>query len=462
MQFPYGNAALSLLIVALLAGLGLSIVDLRTATQTDKPDLIFATFAKDHVTAYEPAIRKFEKEHNCKVQLQFVDQPTVKGRLQAAMQVGAEVPDMVELLDGTMGTFTSGPLENVGFVDLTEKIKENDLDQQLVKSRFGKWSSRGHLFALPHDVHPVMLAYRRDVVEQLGIDVNTLATWDDFVRVGQQVTKDENGDGVYDRYMIDLPADGGDALRLLMLQRGARLFDENGNVAFDDELTARTVCWYVRQVVGDKKISFPAGWGQNFAKTMQDATCLFYICPDWRTKQIQADVDAVKGKMALMPLPAWTPGGIRTSTWGGTGLAFTKQSKNFDLAWKLAMYLYYDPAQLGPRYADTYILPPLKSAWTQPQFSEPDPFYSNQLRGQEFIKLAEQVPDEPAHTYAQTALAKLSEAFQNVALHYQENGDDGLEEYALAELKRCAERVRVKVDRNVFLRTSSAAEGGEQ
>lgn len=138
MQFPYGNAALSLLIVALLTGLGIGIVDVRKATRSDKPDLVFATFAKDHLPAYIPAIEKFEKENHCKVQLQYVDQPTVKGRLQAAMQVGAEVPDMVEILDGTMGTFTSGPLENVGFVDLTEKIKENGLADKLVKSRFGK------------------------------------------------------------------------------------------------------------------------------------------------------------------------------------------------------------------------------------------------------------------------------------------------------------------------------------
>lgn len=459
MHFPFGKPALSLLIVAVLTGLGLAIVDFRAAT-SDRPDLVFATFAKDHYVAYLPAIAKFEKENHCKIQLQLVDQRALQGRLVSALQVDAQVPDMVELLDGSMGMFTSGPLENVGFVDLTEKIKEGGLDQTLVRSRFGKWSSRGHLFALPHDVHPVMLAYRRDVVEALGIDVNTLTTWDEFVRVGREVTRDSNGDGVFDRYMIDLPADGGDALRLLMLQRGERVFDEAGNVAFDTPGTAQVVCWYVRQVVGNKKISFPAGWGQNFAKTVQDATCLFYICPDWRTKQIEADVSAVSGKMALMPLPAWEPGGIRTSTWGGTGLAFTKQSRNFDLAWKLAMYLYYDPEQLGPRFAGTNVLPPLTSSWTQPEFSQPDPFYGGQLRGQEFIKLASQVPDEPAHTYMTTALAKLSEAFQNVALHYQEYGEDDLEAFALKELKRCADRVRLTLDRNVFLRPA-ASTGGE-
>ena len=119
---------------------------------------------------------------------------------------------------------------------------------------------------------------------------------------------------------------------------------------------------------------------------MLDGLCLFYICPDWRTNQFQMDVSGVEGKMSLMPLPAWESGGIRTSTWGGTGLAFTKQSKNFDLAWKLAMHLYYDPQQLGPRFAATNILPPLKAAWNQPQFGEPRAFYSGVRLGRVYAQ----------------------------------------------------------------------------
>ena len=292
------------------------------------------------------------------------------------------MPDMVELLYGTMGTFTRGPLEDVGFVDLTDRVKSAGLDKRLVTSRFNMWSSRGHIFALPHDVHPVMLLYRRDLVEKLGIDVNTLTTWDEFCRVGRDiVTKDLDGDGVIDRYMIDLPTDGSDALRLLMLQRGVPVFNEQGNVIFDDECAVDVVCWYVRQTQGAKKISVSCGWGQTLSQAMNDGRCLFYICPDWRTMQIQADNANLAGKLAVMPLPAWEPGGIRTSTWGGTGLAITKQCKNPALAWKLAMYLYYDPTQLGPRFKATNIIPPLMEAWSRPEINEPRPFFSGQKIG---------------------------------------------------------------------------------
>jgi arabinosaccharide transport system substrate-binding protein len=330
------------------------------------------------------------------------------------------------------------------------------LHEKLVTSRFSMWSNRGRIFALPHDVHPVMLIYRRDLVEQLGIDVNTLTTWDEFCRVGREVvTKDLTGDGVPDRYMIDLPPDGSDSLRLLLLQRGVQMFDERGEVAFDEQRTIDTICWYVKQTKGPEKISVSCGWGQTLARAMIDGRCLFYVCPDWRTMQIQADIASLSGKLAVMPLPAWEAGGIRTSTWGGCGLAISKSCRNPDLAWRLAMHLYYDPEQLGERFAATNILPPLKEAWSRPELREPRPFFSNQPLGRLYAALAPQVPAEIYTPYTNQAVARLSEAFTNTALHYEAHGDERLREVARDELRRAAARVRQQMSQNPFLRAGS-------
>ncbi|HEV7300626.1 MAG TPA: ABC transporter substrate-binding protein [Tepidisphaeraceae bacterium] len=453
MGFPYGTAPLVILLIAIVSGAAAMLSEATSPRADGRPDLIFATFSKEHAAAYQPAVERFELEHGVDVQLQVVSQRALQGRLQSSMQVGADVPDMVELLDGTLGVFAKGPVEDVGFVDLTEHVHREGLYDRLVTSRFGKWSSRGHIFALPHDVHSVMLAYRRDLVEDLGIDVSMLTTWDEFCRVGREVvTKDLTGDGVPDRYMIDLPADGGDALRLLMLQRGGAMFDEAGNVAFDNPAAVDVIDWYVRRVAGEDRISFPAGWGQNLAKAMTDGLVLFYICPDWRLKQFESDVPSLAGKMALMPVPAWEPGARRTTTWGGTGLAITKQCGNPDLAWKLAMHLYYDPAQLGERFAQTLILPPLKQAWTEPQIDAPSPVFSGMRVGRAYADLATQVPEEQSSAYMTLAVAKLSEAYNNALAHFQAGGEANLHEVARNELKSAAGRVRTVMERNRFLR----------
>ncbi len=451
MNFPYGNTPLVILLLAVASGIFIAVSD--RSRVAERPDLIFATFTKEHANAYRDAIRNFEAENNVRIQVQVVNQRALQSRLQSAMQAGADVPDIVELLDGTIGYFAKGPIEDVGFVDLTERVKAEGLLDRVVKSRFSKWSSRGHVFALPHDVHPIMLAYRKDITDQLGIDVKKLTTWEEFARVGRDVvTKDINGDGIPDRYMLDLPSDGSSALQILVLQRGENIFDANGDVAYDTKAVADVMLWYIHQVTGKNRIAFAAGWGQNLSKAMNDGLVLFYFCPDWRIMQFENDVPGMSGKMALMPMPAWTEGGTRTSTWGGTGLAITKQSKQKEMAWKLAMHLYYDSKMLGERFDKLKILPPLKESWNEPQIDKPVPYFSNQRIGTMYAELASQVPSEQTSAYIWLAVDKMKEAFNNTLLYYESHGDEGIDEYAMSELKRTADQVRSQIKHNQFLK----------
>lgn len=458
MVFALGKAAAAMLVVTVLSGVALLAMPRQRAAE--KPDLVLAAFAAEHVTAYRSVLAKFERENHCNVQLQLVDQRALQDRLQSSLEVGADVPDMVELLYGTFGIFTMGRVEDVKLIDLTPRINAEKLTDRVVANRFPRWSSRGHVFALPHDVHPVMLVYRRDLCEQLGIDVSQLTTWDKFVAVGKTL-KDKKlpGDAPQRRYMIDLDYAGNDTLKLLLFQRGGGMFDAKGRVIFDSPEAVDTVCWYVKQTHGENPVGYGCGAGSNFSRAMMDGLCLFYLCPDWRAKQIMNDVPGLSGKLAVMPLPAWREGGPRTSTWGGTGLAITKQCRNPELAWKLAVYLYYDAGQVGPRFAETFILPPLRDAWQDPAIRDtPVPFYSGQKIGAEFAALADDVPRDFDTAYGSQANGKLSEAYTNAADYYDRRGEIGLREFTAAELKRCADQVRRLMARNVFQSPVAAAE----
>jgi arabinosaccharide transport system substrate-binding protein len=449
--FPYGKAPLWILVVAVVSGgLGWALAPTRQAARAD---LRFVIFARTHAEMYREAIPRFEQRHNCRVHLQLVSDTAVKSRLQAALLTGAEVPDVVEILNPTIGYFTRGPLADVGFVDLTDRLHREGIYDQLVESRYSLWSSRGRIFALPHDVHPVTLCYRRDLFEQLGEDAGKLQTWDDFVAFGRRVTKDLNGDGVPDRYALDLSPIGGD-LQTLLLQRDEGLFDPQGRVRFDTPGVAETIIWYIHQTHGPQRISFGAGWGQNFVKAVTDGLVLAFICPDWRTKMAQVDMPHLAGKLALMPLPAWTPGGRRTSTWGGTGLAITKACRRQELAWEFAKFLYLERADLGRRYSLSNIIPPVKAAWNLPEFEQPYPFFGGQPIGQLLAGLAPTTPADYVGPYTELAGGKLSEAFLNAAAYYKVNGDTGLREFTEQELKKATAYVRQIQARNVFLRTS--------
>jgi arabinosaccharide transport system substrate-binding protein len=446
-NFPYGKAPFWLLVLSLASSL---ILLAKAGEHRARSELVFATFTKPHFESYARALPEFERRHGIKVTLELVNQRSLETRLQNAMLAGADVPDLVEIEQDQIGFFIKGALSDIRLLDLTERIEQRKLRQAMVESRFSLWSTRGHTFALPHDVHPVMLGYRADLIAQLGIDVDQLKTWDDFVKMGQRVTRDTNGDGVPDRYAIDLPQGGFWGLSTLLLQRGVGLFDAAGQLAFNTPITVDTIVWYIHQTRGSRRIAYECGWGQSLAKAMEDGLALFFIMPDWRTRVTEQEEPSLAGKMKLMPLPAWEQGGRRTSTWGGTGLTITKSSKHPELAWELAQFLYLNKSELGPRFAATNVLPPFKDAWDLPEFSRPNPFFSGQPLGAMYAQLAPETPPVWATPYSRLADERVNEAYLRAARYFDAHGDDGLRGEIEHELAAAGDYISLIMKRNVL------------
>jgi arabinosaccharide transport system substrate-binding protein len=444
-RFPYGPVPLLLLVLALLAGL---VVAARRAARAEaRPDLVLATFGASHHENYLRVIPEFERLHGVRVQVQLVNKRALQSRLQSALLAGVEVPDLVELSNPSIGYFTRGRLEDVGLVDLTERVRAERIDERVVASRFGLWSSRGRIFAIPHDVHPLALAYRADLVAELGIDVEGLRTWDDFAAMGRALRERPEARG---RFAIDLPTAGADVLVALLAQRGVTLFDPEGRLTSDEPRTVETILWYVRQTRGPEAIAFPGGWGQAQARTMIEGVCLFYLCADWRSKQFEHDVPSLHGKLALMPLPAWEPGGRRTSTWGGAGIALTKGGRNHDLAWELAKFLYFNEEIVDRLFLDSNIIPTAVEHWDRPVLDTPNPFYGGQAVGRFFVELASEVPPDHVSAYTELAIQQLSAVVLDAGARFEARGEEGLREFTEARLARAADYVRRIMARNVF------------
>jgi arabinosaccharide transport system substrate-binding protein len=455
-NFPYGKAPFWLFALAVVSSLG--VLATRTWATEKRPELVMLTFAPNHLAAYQQSIPAFEREHNVKVSVQLVHRRALEQRLQNAMLAGTPVPDLTEIVAGGISFFTRGPLKDVGFLDLTDRLARDGLRERIVESRLSLWSTRGRVFAIPHDVHPVMLMYRADLVEALDIDVNELDTWDKFVEVGKKVVKDLDGDGIPDRYMIDLPSSAAWGIQILMLQKDIPVWDEHGRVNFDREETVDTILWYIRQLFGPERIAYDCSGvsgqvgGTVFSKALTDGLALFYIAPDWRTYAVETEVPTVAGKMKLMPLPAWKKGGRRTSTWGGSGLAITRQSKNPELAWELAKTLYFDKKELGKRFKGTNILPALVDAWDLPEFSAPNPKFSGQRLGTMYAALAPDAPPDWSTPYKTMGEDRVMDAALRAIAYYKEKGEVGLRERIKSELRASRLHLEEYIGRNRLMK----------
>lgn len=448
--FPFGRAPLFILLAAIASGITLWVGQKERA---QPPDLVLLTASPTHVAAYEKIVPAFEREHGVRVQVHLVNWQALKGRLRNALLAERHVADLVELQAGALGTFTSGPIDDVGFLDLSSRVREEGLDDKLVPSRLALWTIEGKTLALPHDVHPVMLAYRRDILQEAGIDPETLRTWDDVVALAPKLMKDLDGDGIVDRHLFDFSAPPLD-LRRLLAQQDADIIGPERQLRLDTPAVANTIAWYVKQTVGPHKTAYAAGWGQTYSRALIEGLSVFYLMADWRTKMLEGDVPGLAGQMALMPLPAWHEGGRRTSSEGGTGLAITRTSKRADLAWKLARHLYFNEADLGARFLDTNILPPTPKVWDQSAFFAPNAYFSGQPLGRFLAGLASEAPVLATSPFESLAEAKLDEVYRRAAARYAEGGKDLLP-FIRAELTRVAGQVALAMRRNRLV----AAEG---
>jgi arabinosaccharide transport system substrate-binding protein len=439
--FPYGRAAFTMLILSLLSALWIG----AQPSSRQPSTLSLWIFAKTHYDGYVKAAKTFETAHpGVHIEVKLVANASLAARLQSAFLANVELPDLVEIEIGSAGSFFRGPLEDVGFLDLTERIHRSGLWEKMVQSRFAPYTSRGRIFGLPHDVHPVMLAYRRDIFEQEGVDASKLRTWDDFIRAGKRLTIPGK------RFMMELADTTGTNLETFLFQRGGGYFDPTGQCIFDNDIAVETMRFYVPLVAGKAKIGNSLSGGQILTRAVEDAYFLCLIAPDWRTKSFETDIPRMSGKMALMPLPAVREGERRTSTWGGTMLGITRRCRQPDLAWEFAQHLYLDKPELAERFRASNILPAMREAWQDPSYTESRPYWSGQPLGKLYAELAPDTPFQYTSPFVVVAKAKLGEALTACVQRYNAQGERDFEPFVRARLKQSADEVRRLIGRNPY------------
>ena len=440
-SFPFGKGPTVLLFLAITSGgwLFFNPPGERQAT------LRLWSFALTHLNSYEKVISAFEAAHpGVNVDLQLVHPDAVTHRLRAAFWADLEVPDLAEVEISTAGTFFRGPLEEIGFLDLKPWLVSSGYYNRILHSRLAPYSNRGCIYGLPKAVCPVMLAYRRDLFEEMGVDLTKVNTWEEFITLGRQLTVLDK------RYAIELSDSNASQLEMFLFQRGGGYFNQNGDLIFDNEIGLETLKWYIPLVAGPKRIGTDLAAGRVFTQALEQGYFLTFLCPDWRSKTTEIYIPRVAGKMALRPLPLAFPGGRRTSTQGGTMLAISKKSPHLNLAVQAAEQLYLHPEELAHRFSQTNIIPPLRDAWNHPAFDRPDPFWSDQPVGRLYVNLAEEVPPQFTSPYVSTAKQKLGEAVSSCAAYYRSNGPDGFDEFVENTLKEAADSVRFYMARNRF------------
>ncbi|MFH1737629.1 MAG: extracellular solute-binding protein [bacterium] len=447
-RFPFGIILFVFAVAAFVSGIAILSKGQTNSAQT----LTVASFAKIHLESYEPLARRFEAEHpGIQVKLELIEASCLFQRTFASFMSDIPCSDIVEIEISSVGRFFSGPLEEVGFVDLTDRLHESGLIDEFVPAKLQPWSTKGRIFGLPRDISPVALVYNREEYAACGVNPDEIETWEDFLEAGKRMTRDVDGDGHIDHYAIELSDVISDQFHQLLLQRGIDYFSPEGRLQLENEIVVDTLAFYLRMLAGPERIGAPLPALALSTQAMLDKYLLTFLSPDWRLGGMRKDSSVMSGKVGLMPLPAWEPGGRRTTTWGGTMMSICKSSPRQDLAWDFVRMVYTDRQSLLTTYKYTALIPPVKSTWDDPIFQLPDPYVNNQKAGAFYVGLAPDVPPRVQTPFSQAADQVLNEVIFESCTRCREEGVENAQHIAAEQLHRAANRITRLMNRNPFL-----------
>jgi ABC-type glycerol-3-phosphate transport system substrate-binding protein len=375
---------------------GETVVITATPPPAETPVVVMWYEAQNHQPEYDSRIDEVQQKYNIiwKPELYAGGSGTTSAKLQTTLMAGFGFPDIYEGNADTYPPYLQGAEEEIPFASLNDVLDISPYKDSCLEARWGRFIKDGKKFACPHDVHSMLLLYNDAAWKEYDVDLSTVVLWDDFLAMCQKVGKDaKTADGqpriiLYDDFTY------GPIHKIHMLEQELWWTDKDGKSMIPDPRMKTSVESELRF----KDFLVSIDWGNGPAQ-FKAGQAMAYLAPDWMFGIHKQASQADEAFMANSPirltlLPDLTPDGNKSGTWGGTGAAVVRQTKNKEAAANMLFYLYFDDSnhQMAARWKAMGILPPVVSSWTDPAMNEPDPYLGGQQAGTLFIEAAKKMP----------------------------------------------------------------------
>lgn len=477
---------------------------LATRREPPKSDITLWVFDSDHFHDYGDIIHPdFERTTGKSVALELIPARAIDMRLPVAfMSPGGlrQLPDAVEIPIGSIGLYLRPPVEDVGFLPLNHYLETSGYreistldspgnagwnarlisDHRIYTFNAGRWipnstrsqpdawidrilpsrlassTKASQIFGVPHDVHPVALAFRDDLFREAGVPLideggrSTVATWRQFQEKSLHFQAYWRQHGITTRHAIELPQFNSGMLSILLAQRRIDLIGDDQSIHINDPKVAATLAFYVGMVCGDRSIAGESSPDSGLeARDFSDGNLCAVLMPDWKANSFREYSPSLAGKLRLIPLPRFDADDAPTTSYGGTLVCIPRGSAHPDDAWRLIEHLYFSPAGLADR-KKLGILPPLPEEWENAEYHQSDPYFGGQKSMEIFADLARQVPPTRTTPMNTMALIMLSYIQSRAVAYVREKGPAGLERQCQAWLNDAAVDLRRRIEHATF------------
>jgi multiple sugar transport system substrate-binding protein len=242
----------------------------------------------------------------------------------------------------------------------------------------------GKTYGLAQDFAPLMLYYRADIFDELGLRVPT--TWDQFRETAQTIRQKRPTSTITSFSATDPGWFTG-----LVQQKGANWWsyaDGSWKVGIDDQAT-RDVATYWDGLIKDGLVDKGPFWTPQWSKAMDSGGLATWISGAWAAAQIGGVAPSGTGKWKVAALPSWD-GSSRTGIWGGSAMSVMADSKHPAEAAQFIKWLNTDPKALAQQISAIGVYPAATAGRSLPELHTPPKYFPNQKDYYQIIGAAAQ------------------------------------------------------------------------
>ncbi len=361
-----------------------------------------------NIYAMQEAEKAYQVE-NPDFKLNIVDTPW--DTLQTKLITGASgdistLPDIFLMQDNA---FQKNVMSFPGvFLELTE----SGIDySQFGESKVAYSVVDGKNYGVPFDNGTVIMALRKDLVEQAGYTMEDLTDidWDKLIEIGKAI-KEKTG-----VTMFKYGNPNGDLIMMLLQSAGTALFNDDGSVNIKDNAVLKQIFELYKKLIAEGVVEEVTGWDE-YVTALATGGCVGTIQGCWIIGSIQAGTD-FNGKWALTNIPKLP--GVETATNysnnGGSSWAVSANCKDTALAFDFlnktfgSNVSFYDSILEKAGAIATYL-----PAGSSEVYLKGQEYWGGQKIYEDIVKFSASVPSVPAGVYYYEARDEVINALSSV------------------------------------------------
>jgi arabinosaccharide transport system substrate-binding protein len=354
--------------------------------------------------------KAWKSDHpDIKVNMRVFPYEQMHDKLQSALVAGKGAPDLAEVEISRVSPFIKG--DRVPFETLNDRIGD-EIDNVYKPAATDPWTWKDKIFGVGNELNTVVLAYRKDVMDEIGVKT-PFETWDEVIAAGKQISQG-------DRKMFALHDQAFGDHFMLTQSAGSTYFDEEGDYIADNEKSVEAL-QFLHDLVYEHNIAgiAPATEADNwypppYRAAFRAEKYVALFGPPWHIGFLPLDVPDQSGLWTLQRLPTGLDEGRPTATFGGTGQCITEQAGNPDLAWELIKTCNLTTEGVLADFRLRTIYPTYRPAYESPELHQSYKYFGVKV-GELYSSLApELVPFNQSPVWAEGTEALIREAISPV------------------------------------------------